>query len=170
MNRSLFRLLLPALPFLALLLPLAATAQQGDAAQGAREAAALERKLAELQARALEAPAVAAAQAAVEEEMKRAMVRADPAAAARIARAEGLREEVEAARTEGDNAKLNQLASEAQSLQSYFVSLRARAVEDAALAARTREFQEVLVGEMIELEPQADAWVDRLATLRGVQR
>lgn len=68
------------------------------------------------------------------------MVQLDPAARDKVTRAEGLTAEVEAARAAGDNAKLTQLAAEAQALQAYFGGLSQRVMALPAMQAKREAF------------------------------
>ena len=95
------------------------------------------------------------------------MERLDPTFRAQAARAEALKAEVTAAQAAKDNAKLNQLAAEATQLQQGFASARQRAMQDPAMAARIKSFQERIVAKMAEVEPQTQTLLARLQELRA---
>ncbi len=127
----------------------------------------IQSRLQEIQARALQDPTLKAAQDSIGTEMTATMERLDPTFKAQAARAEALKAEVAAAQTAKDNAKLNQLAAEATQLQQGFATARQRAIQDPAMAARIKSFQERIVAKMTEVEPQTQTLLARLQELRG---
>ncbi|HEU0015564.1 MAG TPA: hypothetical protein VFQ45_17945 [Longimicrobium sp.] len=172
-----FRTLLAAAAALAAAAPLSA---QTDPAAPAAPAPApapaaapadsitiIQQRLAALQQQAQQDAAVQAASKQFEADLFAAMARLDAAATEKKARSEALMAEVEAARTAGDNAKLNQLAAEAQQLQAYFNGLRSRAMQEADVQEKRKAFLGVLFGKMTEIDPQAQALVERLGQLKA---
>jgi len=167
LRTSLFALALAAAPA-------ALAAQQTPAAPPAQpqapaqtEMQQIQARLQQIQARALQDAALKAAQDSIGTEMTATMERVDPTYRAQAARAEALKAEVTAAQAAKDNAKLNQLAAEATQLQQGFASARQRAMQDAAMAARIRSFQERIVAKMAELEPETQTLLARLQELRA---
>lgn len=127
----------------------------------------IQTRLQQIQARALQDATLKAAQDSIGTEMTATMERLDPTFKAQAARAEALKAEVTAAQAARDNAKLNQLAAEATQLQQGFASARQRAMQDAAMAARIKSFQERIVAKMAELEPETQTLLARLQALRA---
>ncbi len=165
LRTSLFALALAAAP--------AALSAQGTPAAPQPQAPAqaemqqIQARLQQIQARALQDAALKAAQDSIGTEMTATMERLDPTFRAQAARAEALKAEVTAAQAAKDNAKLNQLAAEATQLQQGFASARQRAMQDAAMAARIKSFQERIVAKMAELEPETQTLLTRLQELRA---
>jgi chromosome segregation ATPase len=176
-----FKTLRPSLIAMALVAAPAALAAQGTPAAPQQAPAApqqqapaqqtemqqIQARLQEIQARALQDPTLKAAQDSIGTEMTATMERLDPTFKAQAARAEALKAEVAAAQTARDNAKLNQLAAEATQLQQGFATARQRAIQDPAMAARIKSFQERIVAKMNEVEPQTQTLLARLQELRG---
>jgi hypothetical protein len=167
LRTSLFALALAAAPA-------ALAAQQTPAAPPAQpqapaqtEMQQIQARLQQIQARALQDAGLKAAQDSIGTEMTATMERVDPTYRAQAARAEALKAEVTAAQAAKDNAKLNQLAAEATQLQQGFASARQRAMQDAAMAARIKSFQERIVAKMAELEPETQTLLARLQELRA---
>ena len=161
----------------ALALPVVAHAQTTAPAQPAAPAAAatdpqaemaqLQQKLGTLQQQALQDPGIKLAQDSLTAVLNTAMAKLDPAAPAKVARATALQGEVAAARTANDNAKLNQLATEAQELQAYFAGLQPRALALPEVQAARQAFTVRLFDKMKQLDANAQQYVDRLTQLRG---
>ena len=168
-----FKTLRPSLFALVLTIaPAALAAQQTPAAPQPQapaqtEMQQIQARLQQIQARALQDPALKAGQDSIGTEMTATMERLDPTFKAQAARAEALKAEVTAAQAAKDNAKLNQLAAEATQLQQGFASARQRAMQDAAMAARIKSFQERIVAKMAELEPETQTLLARLQELRA---
>jgi chromosome segregation ATPase len=168
-----FKTLRPSLFALALAAAPAALAAQGAPAAPQQQTPAqaemqqIQAQLQQIQQRVLQEPAIKAAQDSVGTEMTATMERLDPTYRAQVARAEALKAEVAAAQTAKDNAKLNQLAAEATQLQQGFASARQRAVQDPAMAARIKGFQERIVARMTEVDPQTQTLLARLQELRA---
>jgi hypothetical protein len=131
----------------------------------ADEAAQLRQKIGALQQQALQDPALKPAQDSFNTVVTAAMGRLDPAAPGKLARASAINTEVEAARAASDNAKLNQLATEAQALQTYFASLRPRAMQDPQVVAAREVWLTRVLDKMKQIDPNAQQYVDRLRAL-----
>ena len=131
----------------------------------ANEAAQLRQKIQALQAQALQDPTLKPAQDSFNVVMSAAMGRLDPQAPAKLARAQAINGEVEAARAANDNAKLNQLAAEATALQQYFAQLQPRANQDPAVQAARQVWLGRLFDKMKQIDPNAQQYVDRLTQL-----
>lgn len=162
----------------ALTLPAALSAQQTTPAPApaqpapaqaapANEVAQLQQKLGALQQRAAQDPSLKPAVDSFNAVVQAGMVKVDPQATARLARAQAITADVAAARAANDNARLAQLAAEANQLQAYFTSVQPRAlalpeVQQARQAYVTRLFE-----KMKEYDPQAQSYVDRLTHLQS---
>jgi hypothetical protein len=166
----------------ALALPAAAAAQTTPAPQHQHPAPApapapsanpqaelqqIQQRLGQLQQQALQDSAVQAAQKKFGDEVMAAMQGLDPEAKNKAARGEALNQEVEAARAANDNAKLNQLAAEAQQLQTYFAGLQQRALALPEIQEKRKAYLAVLLARMNQIDPQAQALVDRMEALRN---
>jgi hypothetical protein len=152
----------------ALALPAAARAQTTPPpAQSAPadEATQLRQKIGALQMQAQQDPALKPALDSFTVVLNAAMVRLDPAATAKIARAQAINAEGDAARAAGDNAKVNQLAAEAAALQQYFGQLRPRAMQDPQVQAARQIWVVRLFEKMKQIDPNAQQYVDRLTQL-----
>ena len=145
--------------------PAPAPAPAAPAAPAADEAAQLRQKIGALQQQALQDPALKPAQDSFNTVVTAAMGRIDPAAPAKLARASTINAEVEAARAANDNAKLNQLATEATALQSYFTTLRPRAMQDPQVVAARQVWLTRVLEKMKQIDPNAQQYVDRLTAL-----
>jgi hypothetical protein len=146
--------------------PAPAPAPAQPAASAQDEITQIQQRLGQLQQRAMQDPAVQAAQATFTAEVMSAMERLDPAAKEKAARAEAIKAEVAAARQANDNTKLNELAAEAQALQAYFAELRPRAVALPEIQEKRKVFTEALFAKMTELDAEAPRLVARLEELR----
>ncbi len=167
------------LAFAALALPAAVSAQttpapaqpapaQQPAANAQAEIQQIQQRLGQLQQQALQSDSAAkAAEAAFGADLMAAMQQLDPTTQAKVARGEALNAEVEAARAANDNAKLTALATEAQGLQTFFNGLRQRAMATPEMQEKRRAFLAVLLARMNQIDPQAQALVARLETLRS---
>lgn len=153
-------------------LPAGLAAQEAPAAAEQQAPAQTEQqqiqaRLQAIQARALQEPALQAAQDSIGSLLTATMERVDPTFKAQAARAEALKAEVAAAQQAGDNAKLNQLAAEAEQLQQGFAASRQRALQDPQMAAAIQAFQQRIVARMVELDPETQALLARLQELKG---
>jgi hypothetical protein len=158
----------------ALALPAAARAQTQPApapaappaqAAPAAEAAQLRQKIGALQQQALQDPALKPAQDSFNTVVSAAMGRLDPAAPAKLARATSINADIAAAQAAGDNAKLNQLATEATALQSYFAAIRPRAMADPQVVAARQVWLARVLDKMKQIDPNVQQYIDRLGAL-----
>lgn len=154
----------------AMAFPVAASAQTTPApapAAPANEAAQLQQKLGALQQRAMQDPSLKAATDSFNAVVRTGMTKVDPQAAAKLARAEAIPAELEAARAANDNAKLTALAAESVQLQSYFTATRQRAIELPEVQTARQAYVARLFEKMKEYDPQAQSYVDRLTQLQS---
>jgi hypothetical protein len=162
--------------FAALALPVAASAQQAQpaapapapapAAPAQDETARIQQRLQEIQQRAMADPALQAEAQAFSRDVLAAMGRIDPTVPQKTARASALRQEVAAAQQAGDNARLNQLAQEAQQLQAFFSSMRERAMADSQVVVKQQAFKERVIEVMKRVDPQTETLLARLQELK----
>lgn len=160
---------LAALGAALLAVPAAANAQQAQTASAAPaggEIAQLQQRINQLQQQALHDPALKAAEEQVGTVLQAAMERLDPAAHQKSARAAAMPAEVAAARAVNDNAKLNQLAQEANELTAYFNALRPRAMAQADVQAARQAYVAKVFERMKQIDPGVQQYVDRLTALR----
>lgn len=150
-----------------LAIPAAANAQHtASAAPAGGEIAQLQQRINQLQQQALHDPALKAAEEQVGTVLQAAMERLDPAAHQKSARATAMPAEIAAARAANDNAKLNQLAHEANELTAYFNALRPRAMAEADVQAARQAYVEKVFERMKQIDPNVQQYVDRLTALR----
>ena len=141
-------------------------AQPAPAAPAQGEADQLRQRIGQLQQQAMEDPSLMLAKDTFDAVVEAAMARLDPQAAAKVARARSLNQDVEAARAAGDNARLNQLADEATALNAYFAALRPRALAEADVQEARRAYLARVLERMKEIDPDTQQYVDRLAELQ----
>jgi hypothetical protein len=158
-----------AVALAALAAPAVLAAQETPAQTAAPEAeiAQIQQRLMAIQQRAMQDPELQAAQAEVGQVLVAAMARVDPTAAAKTERASTLQQDVAAAREAGDNARLHELAAEAEQLQADFAGLRERAMQDAEMQAALTAFQDKVVGKMAEIDGETNVLLARLNELNG---
>ncbi|HVG45392.1 MAG TPA: hypothetical protein VM890_11695 [Longimicrobium sp.] len=145
--------------------PAPAPAAPPAAASSADELAQLRQKIGALQQQALQDPALKPAQDTFNTVVSAAMGRLDPAAPAKLARAQSINADIAAAQAANDNVKLNQLAAEATALQSYFAGIRPRAMADPQVVAARQVFLARVLEKMKQIDPNAQQYVDRLTAL-----
>lgn len=154
----------------ALALPAQVAAQESTpAAEQApqQDAAAIQARLQQIQQRALQDPELQRAQERIGAEVVATMTRVEPTFTARSARAEAMPADIAAAREAGDNARLHELNAEAQELQTFFAATRAQAMQDPQLRESLQAYQARIVAKMVELEPETEQLLARLAELNG---
>lgn len=156
--------------------PMKLNAQQAPAGEGAAaEAAApseveqIQARLGELQRKALQDPALQAANQEVSALLVATMERVDPTYKTNVARAASLKTDVAAAQEAKDNAKLHELAAEAQKLQASFAAARELAIKDEAVIAKTTGLRDKLFAKMLEIDPEAQTLVTRLQELQNAE-
>lgn len=124
-------------------------------------------QLQEIQVRAMQDPELSAAHASLNENLRDAMLQADPTLNQSIERMQELDTEATAARQAGDQAKFQQLAMEAQQIQQRFAVAQQTAVQnEPALATEMTEFQTRMTDKMVSLDPQAETLLTRLEQLQ----
>lgn len=152
------------------LTPMAASAQQPtqpspQVQEWLAEINQLQQELAPLHEQAMQDPALQQEQEEVSTAVREAMVAADPVNGERLDRLEQLETEAQAARASGDSAKVVALASEAQELVPELQAAQEEATQQPEIDARVKQFEDNLVTKMVEMEPSAQAKVDRLDEL-----
>lgn len=114
------------------------------------------------QVKAMQDPQLRAAQEQLGKDLKAAILKADPALAGVDERARAMEADARRAQQAGDQAKLARLTREAQQIQMRVMSAQQQALKgNPALAQRARAFEERLRREMVEVEPQTMALVER---------
>lgn len=166
----------------ALALPAAAAAQQRAPAAPAQQAQnpsqqqmqqwmtelqQIHGKLEAIQAKAIQDPQLQAAQESLGTEIKTAMEKADPTLPESMQRVQALESEALKAQQAGDQAKLQQLAQEAQSIQARFMEAQAKAFQQPEIATRLEAFQTRLETRMVEVDPAASDLIQRFKELEG---
>ncbi len=121
----------------------------------------IQQQLAPVQQEVLEKPSIQAQQEELGELVQQAMEEEDPEVPQHMQRMQALEQEAVQAREAGDEQKLQELAAAAQEIQAHLMTAQAKALERPAIAARLEAFQDELRGEMIKLDPEAEALLDR---------
>lgn len=122
-------------------------------------------KLERIQARAAEDPQLQSAQAELGNEIKEAMEKVDPQLPAQLERVERLEAEAGQAQQAGDEAKLQQLAQEAEAIQIRFLEARTRVFQQPEIAAKLEAFQTRMERRMAEVDPEAPELIKRFQEL-----
>ncbi|MEX0912721.1 MAG: hypothetical protein WD737_07390 [Gemmatimonadota bacterium] len=118
-----------------------------------------------LQQQALQDPELSAQQEAIGEEIQVAMNDADPTLDQRMSRVAELEAEAEAAQQAGNAERLQQIVSEAQQIQQHFMAVQETALGQPAIADRLASFQEQLEDRMVDIDPEAEALIERFREL-----
>lgn len=124
-------------------------------------------KLEAIQAKAAEDPQLRAAQESLGTEIRTAMEKADPTLPTSMQRVQTLESEAVQAQQAGDQAKLEQLAREAQTIQARFMEAQAKAFQQPEIATRLEAFQTRLESRMVEVDPAASGLIQRFKELEG---
>ena len=119
-----------------------------------------------VQRRALQDPALAAANREVTAAISAALPRVEANYPTYAARAQSLNADVAAAQAAGDNARLHELAEEARTLQANIVAAQAKAKEDPAVKEKLQAFTVQLFAKMVELDPEVKELVEELEARR----
>jgi ABC-type proline/glycine betaine transport system substrate-binding protein len=163
------------LMLLALLVaPAALTAQQPTAppppspeVQGwITEIQQLEQRLGPIQARAMEDAGLQQAQTELNAAIVTALMQSTPEVQADLRRIETIQPELRAAQEAGDEEQLRRLVTEAQQLQQRLGEAQMRVLQQPEIAAQAEAFQTRLEARMIEIEPQAEAMLQRFLSLQ----
>jgi hypothetical protein len=123
-------------------------------------------RLEAIQQQALQDPQLSAAQDALGESIKETMEQIDPSLQQSMERVQDLETEAEAAQRSGDQAKLQQLAAEAEQIQVKFLTAQEQALQQPALAAQIDSFQTQLERKMAEVDPEAQRLIERFKELQ----
>jgi predicted nuclease with TOPRIM domain len=145
----------------------AAAPNQQQVQQWVTELRQLHQRLEQIQTKAAEDPQIQAAQNALGLELKAAMEKADPQLPARLQRLQALEAEAVKAQQSGDQAKLQQLIQEAQTIQNRFVEAQARVFQQPAMAAKVQAFQTRLEARMAQVDAQSPTLIRRFQELEG---
>lgn len=115
-------------------------------------------KLQTAQMKALQDPAISAAQNALGAEFKTAMEKQDPGLAGVAQRVQTMEAEARKAQENSDEAKLKQLTQEAQQIQMRFAKAQAETLKaNPALATKAQAFEDRVEKKVIEIQPDAQA-------------
>jgi hypothetical protein len=161
--RNTFRAIVSTIALALLVLPAVAVAQ-GPSEQ---EAVQIQLRLMQTQQQAMQDPGVQTAYEELTEHLLTAMERVDPSVGDKAARAETLQAEAIAAQQADDDQRLQQLAAEAEQLQTEFAVLQQQAMQDPELQASMVNFQDRVVAKMTEIDPETPQLLARLEELHG---
>ncbi len=104
-------------------------------------------------------------QAAIGEMVNEAMAELNPDAVQQMDRLAELEQEAALAQQEQDMEELQELINEAQGLQAQLQSVQAQALEQEHVQEEIDSFQDELLEEMMEVDPEAGAILERLDEL-----
>ena len=124
-------------------------------------------QLEDIQNQALQDPQLNATQTEIGSEIRAAMEAQDPTMPDRIARMTTLETEAHAAQQSGDNARLEELVTEAQSIEQHLLALQQSVLQEPAMAARIADFQTQLERKMAEVNPETQALIARFRELES---
>jgi len=127
----------------------------------------LEQRLGPIQARAMEDPQLQQAQTELNAAVIAALTQGDAAVQADLRRVETIQPELRAAQESGDQAQFQRLATEAQQLQQRLAQAQARAMQQPEIAAQADAFQTRLQTRMVEVDPEAEALIQRFVALQA---
>lgn len=136
-----------------------------DAASPETEIERIQTRLMQTQERVLAEEEVQAAQVEMGQVLVAAMIRLDPTLAAKTERARALQQDVAEAREAGDNARLHELADEAEALQADFAAARQRALTEPDVIEAMEDFRALVIDRMTEVDPEIPALLARLGEL-----
>lgn len=125
----------------------------------------LETELRPLHEQAMQDAALQQEREEVSAVVREAMIAADPANGDRLDRLDELMVEAQAAQAAGDTAKIAALTSEAQQLGPQVQAAHVDALETPEVDARVQAFEDKLFAKMVEMDPSAQARIDRLTEL-----
>lgn len=125
----------------------------------------LESELTPLHEKAMQDTALLQQRDEVRAAVREAIVKADPANGQRIERLEQLMTEAQAAQAAGDTAKIAALTTEAQQIGPQVQAAQEQAMETPEIEARLEAFENSLFAKMTEMDPTAQARIDRLNEL-----
>ncbi len=137
----------------------------GDRAALEAEYVGIQRRLGPLQNKAMEDPALQAEFQAFEASVEEAMIGLDPESPANQERLVALQTEFQAAQAAGDSAKSQTILQEGNALSAQVQQTRTEAFEQEAVVAKMTAFQEHVVAKMVEIDPEAQAMIDRATAL-----
>lgn len=158
----------------AVLLPLGACAEGGDAEAGAAtipedadpqqllaEFQRIQAQLGEIQEQALQDPELEADRQALERRLDAEMEALDPEAPAKQARQEVLAAEFQAAQEAGEEETARELVMENQQLQEDLQQTRDAALQTQEMTAAIESFQEDMLAAMNEVDARTDSLLAR---------
>lgn len=122
-------------------------------------------QLNEIQAKALEDPALNSAQSDLGTTIQNAMEAADPELAGVMDRLKELDQAAQAAQAQSDTVALQTLAAQAQQIEGRFREAQAAALEQPEIAAKVESFQESLEAKMLALNAETPALMQRYQEL-----
>lgn len=136
-----------------------------------QELTGLQKALAETEAKALQDPSIAAEAKKLDDDVKAALKKADPAFDQKISRLEAIVKEMEAKHaaraTEGE---LMPLVAEGQAIQRDLEATHTKVLESAAMKRRIEAFRGKVQARMEQLDPQTSKRLQRMeAIVRELQ-
>lgn len=114
---------------------------------------------------AMQDPEVQALQQSLSADIQAKMAELDPSTPDRMARLQELMQQGQAAQAEQDQAALTEIATEAQSVQQELQVAQMAALQSEEIAPRVDAFEAELLAKMREIDPAAEALLERAQEL-----
>jgi small-conductance mechanosensitive channel len=159
--------------------PSAASAQGGppvppEAAEAMRsmqqwyaELQQIGQRLSAVQQQVMQDSALRARQMEIAQDLRAAMLRADPELNQLETRARALEGEARQAQQAGNEAALDRLTQEAQQIQQRVLAAQAQAVQNNGLAARIDALETEVRARMAQIEPESPRLIERAEALQA---
>jgi peptidoglycan hydrolase CwlO-like protein len=160
----------PLIALAALLLPLAASAQQqppAEVQEWIEELQQIQARLQPLQEQALQDSALQEERDEVTSALRSAMIEADPDVAEKLERMDELLERARTAQEAGDAQAMIAINEEAQGIQPHIAQAQAQALARPDIQDRIDAFQQNLRQRMTEIDPEAPRLMERAEQLEA---
>lgn len=132
-----------------------------------RELQSIDQALTPIRQEAMTAPELQAQEQALVARMETAIEEAHPELVGAEARFDSLRSAYESARTEGDSAAIQSIATELNGLGQAMKAAQGDALQQEEIADAVDEFRETLFARMRDMDPRADSLLDLAAEIEA---
>ena len=146
-------------------MPPGAGGPQAEMQKKMAELEQLKTKLDGIRDEAMKDPALKKKRDALESKLDAAMKAEDPEALKKKAEYEKLVGQFEAAQASGDRAKASQLAPQLQQLGQSLQATQQKVMQDDAVAKAVSEFQDAMIAQMKEVNPNTEKMLARAETI-----
>jgi hypothetical protein len=120
-----------------------------------------------IQRQALADPELQAEQAALGAQIQTVMTELNPAVPQQMERLQELSAEAESAQSEQDQARIEEILTEARGIEIELQEAQTQAVQRPDVAPRVQAFQEKIQAKMVEVDPAADDLIQRMGELEN---